>query len=345
MRMMTVTNEATTEQWKALYKAADKVRKLEPWKQFWDTDIIEVKADPATEPVYFSIMGAAGSRCGFSAFESREALANFFRLAMHDKLNIPEDFAMALQTNLTCFESTGDHERLSEDRRKVLRHLGIRHRAKDKYLYFASLRERFRPENLNADEVIRLKRYCELLKDAIEYYRNSHLDIHFETGELYVYRHTENGVPVGGSEPLTSTFPAQKAATVIDLAQVRAMRDRPSINGSIQIDATILPGWIDLPETDRPCVFIVALVVDRANGLILGNEVLYPTQPIEQGIGTLMHKFIQAFGRPHEVEYTNALVGRAISHICAGCGIKLTKTLSMPEMEAAEMSLKMSTTV
>lgn len=341
---MSVTNEATTEQWKALYEAAERVRKLEPWTQFWDTDIIKVQEDPAAEPVFFSVMGAAGSRCGFSAFESTDALANFFKLAMHDKLNIPEDFAFALQTSLSCIESTDHHERLSEDRRKILRHVGIRHRAKDKYLYFASLRERFQPENLNEDEVVRLTRYCGLLQDAVEYYRNSHLDIHFETGALYAYGHTENGV-TGGPEPMKTALQAQSAASVIDLAQVRVLRERPSIDGSIQIDATLLPGWIDLPESDRPCVFMVALVVDRANGLILGNEVLYPMQSIEEGIATLMRKFIRAFGRPYEVEYTNALVGRAISPICAGCGVKLTRAHSMPEMDAAEMSLKMSTTV
>ena len=53
--------EATMEEWKKLYEAASRIRKLEPWELLWDMDIIGIQADENPENmVFYSILGKSG---------------------------------------------------------------------------------------------------------------------------------------------------------------------------------------------------------------------------------------------------------------------------------------------
>lgn len=92
-------NEAAITEWKKLYELATEIKALEPWKYFWDMDIIHL----IDEEAYISILGRNGEAYGISVYEGEKGLNDFKILASQEELNISPQFAMYLQNNLTCY--------------------------------------------------------------------------------------------------------------------------------------------------------------------------------------------------------------------------------------------------
>ena len=49
--------EASPKQWEKLYEVTCNLKALEPWKYFWDTQLVAIFLKDSEEPVFASIMG------------------------------------------------------------------------------------------------------------------------------------------------------------------------------------------------------------------------------------------------------------------------------------------------
>ena len=169
--------EAETEEWRALYEAGACVKELQPWETFWDMDLIALDGG-WDEEVYVSILGKGGGCYGIVVYEGLDGLNDFMMLTLSEKMNIPGEYAMFSQNNLTCY--WGNREELSEKQRKIIKDLGYRFRGKNQWLYFMSFQKGYFPYNMDKDEVCRMTEYLELLADAVAYYRENGLKTDFE---------------------------------------------------------------------------------------------------------------------------------------------------------------------
>ena len=61
--------EADLTAWGKLYETAGKIKALEPWKDFWDMDLIIVCPKGKKVPYFCSIMGHGGVCCGISVYK------------------------------------------------------------------------------------------------------------------------------------------------------------------------------------------------------------------------------------------------------------------------------------
>ena len=52
--------EASPKQWEKLYEVTCNLKALEPWKYFWDTQLVAIFLKDSEEPVFASIMGCGG---------------------------------------------------------------------------------------------------------------------------------------------------------------------------------------------------------------------------------------------------------------------------------------------
>ena len=50
-------DEASPKQWERLYEVTCNLKALEPWKYFWDTQLVAIFLQDSEEPVFVSIMG------------------------------------------------------------------------------------------------------------------------------------------------------------------------------------------------------------------------------------------------------------------------------------------------
>ena len=61
--------EASPKQWEKLYEVTCNLKALEPWKYFWDTQLVAIFLKDSEEPVFASIMGCGGNCYGISVYE------------------------------------------------------------------------------------------------------------------------------------------------------------------------------------------------------------------------------------------------------------------------------------
>ena len=66
--------EASPKQWEKLYEVTCNLKALEPWKYFWDTQLVAIFLKDSEEPVFASIMGCGGNCYGISVYEGLEGL-------------------------------------------------------------------------------------------------------------------------------------------------------------------------------------------------------------------------------------------------------------------------------
>ena len=138
------------DQWKALYSVTEKVRRLQPWKIIYDTDLFGLE-DPVTKQIgLVSVLGALGEHHAVQLFLPPEGLLfwlEFFRTGEPDR-----NFAMfnlrMLQAEFTSKKSLTKPDLFI---REQLGLAGPIHRAHG-YPLFRSHRPRYAPWYVEAEE-------------------------------------------------------------------------------------------------------------------------------------------------------------------------------------------------
>ncbi|MCA5964194.1 hypothetical protein LC724_33065 [Blautia sp. RD014234] len=108
--------EASPKQWEKLYEVTCNLKALEPWKYFWDTQLVAIFLKDSEEPVFASIMGCGGNCYGISVYEGLEGLRDFDMIASTEETGLPPDYAMLEQHSLTCY--FGDREEVPRTRKR-----------------------------------------------------------------------------------------------------------------------------------------------------------------------------------------------------------------------------------
>ena len=81
--------EASSKQWEKLYEVTCNLKALEPWKYFWDTQLIAIFLKDSEEPVFASIIGCGGNCYGISVYEGLEGLRDFDMIASTEETGDP----------------------------------------------------------------------------------------------------------------------------------------------------------------------------------------------------------------------------------------------------------------
>lgn len=119
------------EKWKALYEVADRVKKLEPWKDFCDIDVIAIRTEKMKEPAYFSIMGNAGDCYGICVYEGNVALNQLMMVVCQEQVNVSRELLAYKQTALACY--WGNREELTKEQYNRIKELGYKYRGKNQW--------------------------------------------------------------------------------------------------------------------------------------------------------------------------------------------------------------------
>ena len=131
--------EATIEQWKELYEVATRIKEMKPWNKFWDLDIIGIREGNEEDTTFYSILGHGGRCYGIVVYEGYEGLNDFMMLTMQEQLNLPIEYVMFSQNNLTCY--WGNREELTDKQRKISKKWDINTEERTNGYIFSLLRQ------------------------------------------------------------------------------------------------------------------------------------------------------------------------------------------------------------
>lgn len=319
--------EASLEEWRALYEAAAKIKELKPWERFWDMDLFAL--GEGEDVVFAVILGRGGECYGISIYEGLEGLNDFMMLCNQAKLNLSETYVGFTQNNLTCY--WGNRDELSQEQYQIIKSLGYKFRGKNQWPYFMSYRTGYLPYNMDAEEVGRMTVYLSRLAQAIAYYEENKFDVGFERGNMFYYAPDERTGQWSGAErglPFVSYQFLQ-----LDIADEKFMQEFckiPQKNYEWDIHIECVPAGIDDAEYERPGVARMVMLADTASGMILGADIIKPDEFEGNVLINSVLQVISKSGRPRGIRVCNDIMENYLCDLCSIGKIKLKKVKKMP---------------
>ena len=161
------------DMWLKLYKMAEEIQKLEPWKILWDSDILCVRLND--QNVYCSVMGKAGYHKSIAIIKE-EHINKFVDII--DK-NYPQCMILNYEECITCNYLSKD--KTIDGNIDIIKDLGLKF--KNEWISFENFEKGYVPCTINNEQVAFL---IEVLPHFIEEFKllnSNKLDINFDEGQ------------------------------------------------------------------------------------------------------------------------------------------------------------------
>lgn len=260
-------------------------------------------------------------------------------LTMQERLNLPVDYVMFSQNNLTCY--WGNREELTEKQRKNIKEMGYKYRGKNQWLYFLSFEPGYYPYNLNQDEVLRMTNYFLNLELALQHYEKIQVDVDFENGEMYYFEFGEDKKTWDfGAKPLPFTSFQYGNLLITDEELLSDLATVPKCNMILETDIAILGVSLNDKKYKRPANPATCMIADASSGMMLKCGLQEPDDDVVVSLAEELIGFIFQYGAPKEVRVSNVLVEAGLEQICQVCGIKLRKVRRLAAIEEFREGMK-----
>ncbi len=331
--------EATLEQWKALYETATRIKELKPWEKFLDMDLIGISKGDEEDTVFFSILGKGGDCYGIAVYEGFEGLNSFLMLTMQQSMNLSSEYAMFNQKNLTCY--WGNREELTDKQRKIIKELGYTYRGKNQWLYFLSFEPGYYPYNMDKAEVLRMSEYLQELELALKCYGEENVQVDFENGNMfYVVLEEDKKILSHGEVPLPFTAFQFGNLLITDEELLSDLAKVPKCNAVLEADVSVLGASVSDKKYDRPANPALSLLGDANTGSIIKFEMLEPEDDAIIMLAEILIGFIFRFGAPKEVRVSNVIMEAGLEQICNVCGTKLRRVKRLQGLDEFKDSFR-----
>lgn len=322
--------EANLMQWKDLLDAAVVLKKMKPWLQLWDMDLITIQFPDEEEPVSCSILGRNGECLGICVYDGIEAIHDFFLLA--DSGGVPRVQQLRYQNCMVMY--LGDRLELEKEDAGIIKDLGMKFRGKNDWIFFRSLRKGLYPWFLDQTEVVRLTKIYRQLIEALKPLLEQQISVHFDAGEtlLRQYDHGKktwiNLVVEHEVQPLAQVVPVLR-----DELLAARLKEKPRYPGDLEIDVLIVDAAVFDEELKRPLMPLLLAMADVKSGELLAYKLLRPTDNEMGDLFDTVVRFTLDQGRPRTIYVRDERMESALKDLCAKTGIQLKIKPSLPLLD------------
>ena len=310
----------TIDQWRRLYEAAAEIKRVAPWDNLWDCDLITIMLKGNDEPVCCSVMGRNGECYAIGVYAGYESIMSYYHL-VEALDNTPPYIACFEQKCLMCY--FGDREEVTPVDRNIYNELNIKFRGRNAWVYFRNLDPGFHPWYIDTEQADLLISVYEQLLAAYADYINNKLAVDFDGGETIVRRYVpEQDAYVTAVETMPQ-IEIKTASLVIGNELLIASLKRQKFNKRVlEMDIMFLPIPIQENKLERPYTPRFIMLADRNSGLILDQHMAEPEEDIDGTVINMVIRYIESFGRPAVIYVRNDRSGRYIYDLCGKTGIK-----------------------
>lgn len=322
--------EASLEQWKSLYQAADAVIKLAPWEDFWNTDLIAIQENEEKEPLFMSVSGRGLHSRGVTMYEGNDGLEDF-DLAESTRGEALASFALREQRCLSF--KLCDREDVPQEQRDIIKELGLTFRGRGKWPCFLSWRKAYAPWTPDAAEIELLANALSRMEEAVNDVRNGLVKVRFERGEfLWRIWDREAGERRTVSAPIPSGRRKYPLARLRSVDQIEAVKARPRSISELCMDLFYMNAEVVEEGYDRPFFPRAFLVMEKRTRTVLNMQVLEPEDNEVSAILHFLLNYTMKSGRPRTIYARNPWIFAALTDTCEKCGIPLLSS-ELEEME------------
>lgn len=259
--------EATLEEWRKLYEAANKYKEVACWEWMYDTNIFGVQNNVNKQIGYCCIMGNRGEVFGLNVYLGDKGLKSYMDTLYQ---TIPYEDIAFIQNCLTLnFE---DREMLDKNDLKIIKSLGLKFRGKKQWPQFRNYKPGFYPWYLERDEVKFLTIVLEQAIDVTLRCKEDKSLVEPEDEDKILVRVPckHKGKVCWEDEYIDMEFEEEeelKDEEVDELALKRIKDSRHRIVGTWEVDFFHAPAMVQ--DEGRPYYPLVFIVADSETGIML----------------------------------------------------------------------------
>lgn len=328
--------KATKEEWQKLYDLAFKFKEMEPWKQFYDTDIFCIRFSEE-EAGYIDLMGAVGDDVAWSLFQGEQGLMELMGILFAKELDVPFDYLVREQNSLNLY--LGDRDEVEQQQYQVIRDLGLKFRGKGSWIYFEMNERGYFPYLPDQQGVRTCIRYLEAFLNAVQYYEEHHVPVKFDEGEIFEYC-LKDGEWEGRARSIVHMDYVRPYPVIADDVQAAKIKKaaKKKRNEILELDMFYLDNAVKDEEQEKVINLKMALLVEKESGFIATQRLINPKQDDISIIPSMLADWILKNGCPKKVLAANSLIEALASHVCETAGVPLAVG-RLPKLEKIKSDL------
>ncbi len=336
-------NKATHDQLKELYQAASEFMQAQPWKAFYDADIICIE-NPRDKTIgYCSIMGRAGEHYALGVYLGNEGIFGFCYLMEHADF-IPIHQALHYQNCLMC--SFEDRDILFAEDRKQIKDLGLSFRGRNAWPMFRRYEPGYHPWYINEEECIFLTHALKQTLFVVDNVLAEQLEMDMEQGKTILMYSKENGSKLEWhSKEVQIKLPtvSYSPVKINDDIMIQKVKMSGSMgNVSLQVDTLYMPYVVQENKGERPYYPRAYILAEQKSGQILDFKIY---QSVSDDADVTLNKLVGIClenGIPKEIQVRSEAMETMLGDFCMKTGIKLkvVKRLSAIDQLMKEMAYR-----
>jgi len=268
------------QDWLDLYDAADRFREAQPWDWFSESDMFAIQDPDSKEWGFCSILGGNGEHFALHVYLGAEGLYKLNQM-VENAAKLKPMAGLRLQKCLAV--SFEDREFMQPEELRQIKSLGLKYRGSRKWPSFHNFEPGYYPWFFEDEWQVRMMRYAlEQALVVVQQYRD-------EPEVLFSENQFLARIPNKKEKPITWTEkwidappydPLQNFKKKYPLNEVKletVARLKKPTNSAWQV------GLFDFPEPlqdggERPYLPYVIIVVDKESEMILGINMIKPSQ-------------------------------------------------------------------
>lgn len=273
-------------EWKGLYDAAERFRRLAPWKMFYDSDMFGFRDPETGETGYACILGNLGEVFALCVYRGAEGY-DAHRRIQSGKITPESDDSLSAQNCLIA--QFTDREDLEKEDMKVIEPLGLSFSGANSWPSFRSYLPGYFPWHLTSAEArfltLALEGACVVTQKVVA----GSIDLHERPGRHPIYSSpSATEIAKGNYETIWEEHPVYRPPmpqpfqlNESDMASFRSLdfaADSPWDADSFYLFTPVMDG-------DRPYLPRVSLIVHHASGFIFHSEMAGPERMSHQALG------------------------------------------------------------
>lgn len=301
--------------WRILCALAEKIKAMEPWKQFEDMELF-VLHFAQQKPVYCSIMGFHQMCYGISFYEGEEGFKDISTVAFEIDDQRFENYV----TMESAFYSLyfDDQENVSYEQQQIYDKLGIDPK---QYFHFTVKEKGCFPDDPDEKEVNRYILYLAGLIEAIEYFLKEEVLIDFKR-DMFVY---DVESKKGSRTPFVLQPKEYEAIIPVDEKYLDALSNLECCEEHWEMEYNYINQGVER-EDGRVANLRVVMAACREDGKMLCCVPLESDADENEAVLDALFQMIEQNGRPKSIALSNARMYPMIGPVCDFLGIEIEES-------------------
>ncbi len=331
--------EPTEQEWRALYEAAARYKKLAPWDWMLDRHIFGVR-DPESDVVgYCCVMGNAGEHFALGVYLGDEGLRGYTRIQSGEFFDNPDESLFAQHCLMASFE---DRELIDKRDYAQIKALGLRFRGAAAWPQFRNYTPGYYPWYIDGAEArfltVALDQSCDV---ATRFAENPRLLTPRRDGSLLVRVREGEGWRDALHTPNRNPAPAPSAPPPpVDELRIQRLKGAQLARSGIwETGHFYFPQPTQDEPGERPYFAKTLMFVDGRSGMILAPRLVRPEEWRPAYQEQLLELIEQARAIPSELAVRDEETRDLLAPAAQPLGIRLRVAKQLPALDMAQDSL------